>query len=340
MGFHVIECDLGGGFSIVSNQTFNQAQINIYFDNHQIGEATIVTDFVDTEFVTISKLETAFVSHKVSNNRTLGEAIVKFLIKFPNIVRKPEFRFFVAMPEVLTSLIEKKYHFEHKKTKDILVRELAILSEPIALENIIFTKMIPESMYPDVLVLLQTDAYWQAHLTQERLNLLIQSSQCLFAFRDRELVGFLRVLTDNQSFASLWDVVVKKCVRRQGIGKAMMFHIFSNPVYVSIQNWVLFTDTPEAKALYKKFGFVEETIANCQTSWHKIRLQDAHPSYMPLSIERLNTSPSKLILNSTESYSYLFATKRENLNRFWLPSDPVKCSDVTDDSHQKLEACL
>ncbi|MDI1352563.1 MAG: GNAT family N-acetyltransferase, partial [bacterium] len=104
-----------------------------------------------------------------------------------------------------------------------------------------------------ILDLLQLNTYWQNHLTLEALTMLIANSQCFLATQGETIIGFARVLSDGDNFASLWDVVVDKKYQGQGIGKNMIHHIFIHTLYNNIKKWLLFTDT--AHKLYRRFGF-------------------------------------------------------------------------------------
>ena len=54
------------------------------------------------------------------------------------------------------------------------------------------------------------------------LDKAIDNSLCFSAFRDGELVGFARVVTDRASFAWLCDVFVAEEARGGGVGKRLM----------------------------------------------------------------------------------------------------------------------
>lgn len=209
-------------------------------------------------------------------------------MKFPNLVRKPEFRFILDAPDNLKNIIYK-HHFDNGEDSnlknDILIRTKNIVPEKNANpENICFTQSINDESLPKLLDLLNKNAYWQAHLTLDRLKLLIKNSHCFFAFSDaNEIVGFSRVLTNYTSFASLWDVVVDEQYRGKGIGILLMHNIFSDKTLCNIDNWVLFTDT--AKGLYRKFGFVSEGELSDRKLVHKLRLQESNPAYMSALIQ-------------------------------------------------------
>lgn len=146
------------------------------------------------------------------------------------------------------------------KNKDIqiMTRKHKIFPEKQkAPDHITFKHSIKDDNLPELLSLLRNNAYWQAYLTLDRLKLLINNSRCFFAiYNDKKIVGFSRVLANNNSFASLWDVVVDEQYRGKNIGISLMFNVFTDEALSNIENWILFTDT--AKGFYQKFGFIDE----------------------------------------------------------------------------------
>jgi len=319
MAFQTIDCDLGDGFVITAKQEKNTFHIAIKHKDQEVGQAILVTDFVDTECITSIQLNEAHASHTFANGYSLAEAVVKFLIKFPSMVRKPEFRFVLEAPEFLKFFI-KNYHFNEKDEESLYVRNEVFLPQShTKLDGLVLTTEAKEEALPALLALLKNNAYWQSHLTLERLRLLVSSSQCVLAFKEGELLGFARVVSDKTTFASLWDVVVAVDQRGQGIGKAMMVEIFSNPTYATLKHWFLFTDT--AAGLYSQFGFVKETLVADKTPMHKLRLQSEHPLYMDETIRYSEFSPKHLALSPKQSQAYLFETKRAQLTLFWQDNE-------------------
>jgi N-acetylglutamate synthase-like GNAT family acetyltransferase len=236
-------------YSIKATTTENGTQVILMFDDKPVGHATLVTDGVDVGFVAALQIDNEHIA--------LGDAFIKFLDKFPFTARKLEFRFMLEIPENLKPIISK-HHFDQGRGTEteekILLRcekKLPIPFTPAA--GITFKQEINADHVPTLLSLLQKDTYWQNHLTLERLQLLLKNAKCFYVFRGEELVAFTRVVTDNTSFASLWDVVVAAHHRKQGIATSLMHHVFTNPNLSQIPTWVLFTDT--AKSLYEKFGF-------------------------------------------------------------------------------------
>ena len=319
--FKKIRFDLPNNYHLDAVKKEQSIVVTLCHGKKVVGKAQIVTDNVDVACITDLKIDNTHSNHLVNGRYSLGEVLLKFLIKFPTMVRKPQFRFILNVPDNLKPIVEKR-HFDRgvgsNLENTILIRKQAILPETHQiLDGITFKTTIAPNQFSSLLSLLKKNAYWQSHLTLERLYLLVNQSDCFFAISDKnEIIGFSRVLTDHVSFASLWDVVVDETHRGKGIGIHLMLQIFSNPVLSKITNWVLFTDT--AKKLYEKFGFVAEKDIPNRTLVHKLRLQDSHPNYMKQLIEIAGEGLS-IHLNENQTLEFLFGQqgKRANLPNFW-----------------------
>jgi N-acetylglutamate synthase-like GNAT family acetyltransferase len=328
--FRRVSADLGNDFNLHAIEEPTGIALKICKGHLPIGKAQLVTDNVDVSCITTIQIDDEFVNTIFNDGVTLGEIVLKFLIKFPTVVRKPEFRFILAVPDNLQSAISKR-HFDRGEDSnlknEILIRNSKLIPEKKSLPaNIVFKDSIEEKELPDLLTLLKDNAYWQAHLTLERLQLLLVKSRCFFAFADSgKVVGFSRVVTDTTSFASLWDVVVAENQRGKGIGINLMFHVFTDEKLSGINNWILFTDT--AKGLYQKFGFIPECEVPDRKLVHKLRLQDSPPSYMTELI-RATSNGQPINLNPDQIFKFLFGVegKRANLPTFWKAISPVNNS--------------
>lgn len=331
--FSQIKLDLSDDYNIIALQESNDISISIYHNQTIVGKSRIITDHVDVEFITSLAVEDEHVNTIFNQKHTLGEILIKFLIKFPTIVRKPEFRFICNVPENLKTIIEKN-HFD-RGTGTSLENEIMIRNQIIfpvqhkISEEFFFKTAIGSDEIQNLLLLLQKNACWQSHLTIDRLNLLIANSKLFFVTTTTgEIIGFSRVLTDNISFASLWDVVIDQAYRGKGLGIALMLQVFSDVVLCKIENWILFTNT--AKKLYEKFGFISESELPNRKIVHKFRLQDKHPVYMDELI-KIATDGLSVHLNRKQSLDFLFGDsgKREKLSYFWKE---VPRLDTTDKS--------
>jgi ribosomal protein S18 acetylase RimI-like enzyme len=306
--FRQIKIDLGNEYSINAIKEEIDIAVEIRKNQELIGKARMVTDNVDVSCITAIQIDDEHVNNKFNDQFTLGEIVLKLLIKFPSIVREPEFRFILDVPDNLKETISK-YHFDRGEDSDlkneILIRKDNMFPEKQkAPDNISFKQSIEDENLPVLLSLLRNNAYWQTHLTLDRLKLLINNSRCFFAISDgQEIIGFSRVLTNNNTFASLWDVVVDERYRGKGIGIGLMFKIFTDEALSNIDNWILFTDT--AKGLYQKFGFVPEGEISTRKLVHKLRLQESHPAYMSELIRAISNE-KPIHLNIDQTLNFLF----------------------------------
>lgn len=315
-----IEFELDENYKIKAEKNNNIVEVTILHNKKIIGKATLITDYIDAACITQINLLDEYINVTLNDQYLLGDAFIKFLIKFPLMARKMEFRFIANCPENLENLI-KKYHFDYSadsvfKSEIMLRKDCHKTPSAISLAtNFSFYSEILPTQLSDLVLLLQKNAYWQAHLTKERFELLTEHSDCFVALDKETPIGFARVLTDGKTFASLWDVVVDENYRNQGIGTSLMQMIFSSEKLKNIKTFILFTDT--AKWLYEKFGFILEDKYNLVA--HKFRLQDSPPLYMPELIQLLQEYTDDISLPPNKSLAFLFSEegKRAKHTQFW-----------------------
>lgn len=251
--------DLNQEYYIHAVKQETDTAIEIYKNERIVGRAFLTTDNVDVSCITSIQINDNNVNVKLNEQMTLGEAVLKFLIEFPSAITKPEFQIILDVPNNLKASTAKHYFDRSCNSNlknEILIRRDRILPKfYMKPDGIYFQEIIDDEKLPKLLTLLKANAYWQAHLTIDRLRLMVGHSKCFYALTEKgEVVGFARVLTDSRTFASLWDVVVDEPYRRKNIGITLMFNIFTNDLLKEMTNWVLLTDS--AKGLYQKFGFV------------------------------------------------------------------------------------
>lgn len=325
--FSQIKIELGDSYSIEAIQDQNDIAVTVYYSQIVVGGARLTTDNIDVNCITDITLDSEHIHRKLYQQYTLGEILLKFLIKFPTFVRKPEFRIILNAPENFEPILSK-FHFDQENTtsleQEIMLRKQIITPEPPQLpEGIEFKRSIEANIIPDLLEFLKKNAYWQSHITIERLNLLLRNSTYFFAItKHGQIIGFSRVVTNYGSFASLWDVVVDENYRGKGIGTALVLQIFTDPSLKHIPNWILFTDS--AKNLYEKFGFISKNDCSEKMYVHKLRIQESHPGYMNELIQIVeNGLPFHLDKHQTFHFLFENAGKRANLPSFWKElSDP------------------
>lgn len=314
-----ITFNLGQGYLIKAVPRKHDIEVNVLQSGQIVGSAKYVTDFVDVSCITHMEMEEKHINNSISDNETIGHAFIKFLLKFPSTVRKLEFRFILEVPDYLKRII-KHYNFTNNEENgcNVLVRRYNYLpSDEVDIPGIRFQMAVEERDFKALLLLLKVNAYWQEYLTEERLRILVRNSVCILAYKENELVGFARILTDHALFASLWDVVVSIQYQKQGVGTALMTKIFSDERFSLIKNWVIYTDT--AKGLYKKFGFVDEREIKNDALMYKLRLQETPPNYMNELIGVVQRNSFFINLNSSQSNGFLFGKegKRHYLPIFW-----------------------
>ncbi len=318
-----ISFELGQDYLIKAIQNNNEVKVTLTYQGKEIGRATLITDYIDSACVTEIELADEHIHQKIYEQHSLGDTFVKFLIKFPLMPRKLEFRFIFTVPENLIDIV-KKHNFLQSSDSEfentiMLRKHIDMLPGKISLpSNITISRNFSSDISPELLPFLSKNAYWQSHLVTERLELLVENALCFIARDGEKLVGFARVLTDRTTFGSLWDVVVDENYRNQGIATNLMHQVFSCEEINQVKNFVLFTDT--AKKLYQKFGFVGEDENEEKNNFvHKFRLQEKHPSYMIELIEVMKNNEKNIFLPPHKSLNFLFRQegKRAQHTIFW-----------------------
>lgn len=103
--------------------------------------------------------------------------------------------------------------------------------------------------------LLATETYWAKDRTLEIVSRSWENSLPFVIYRNDELCGFARVVTDYATFAWVADVFVRSEYRGQGLSKFLMQTIVEHPDLQILRRWVL--ATRDAHGLYRQFGFGE-----------------------------------------------------------------------------------
>jgi GNAT superfamily N-acetyltransferase len=100
---------------------------------------------------------------------------------------------------------------------------------------------------------LSTQAYWSMGVPRDVVERAIANSLCIGAYRERDQVGFARVVTDRATFAYLADVFVVTSARGQGIARRMVGTLLAHDDLASLRRVLLFT--ADAHPLYRGLGF-------------------------------------------------------------------------------------
>jgi GNAT superfamily N-acetyltransferase len=103
-----------------------------------------------------------------------------------------------------------------------------------------------------ILALLQA-THWGQGLTQPVLERALAHSVCFGMYREAELVGFGRVVTDLATYGYLTDVVIAPEHRGQGLGAWLTQCILKHPELQGFRRLALLTR--DAERLYARAGF-------------------------------------------------------------------------------------
>ena len=99
------------------------------------------------------------------------------------------------------------------------------------------------------------NTYWAKDIPFTVLQHSIQNSLVFGLYKDKQQIGFGRVITDYSTFAYIADVFVLESFRGEGLGKWLIETIISYPELQGLRRWLLVTK--DAHKLYQKVGFNE-----------------------------------------------------------------------------------
>lgn len=99
------------------------------------------------------------------------------------------------------------------------------------------------------------ESYWANGRTRAMIERSIAHSLAFGIYKDRQQVGFCRVVTDYATFAWLCDVFVLEPFRGLGLSKWMMEIVTLHPELQGVRRWML--GTKDAQELYRQYGFTE-----------------------------------------------------------------------------------
>jgi|SRR6187399_2347993 GNAT superfamily N-acetyltransferase len=96
-------------------------------------------------------------------------------------------------------------------------------------------------------------SYWSPGIEREVLERAFAGSHCLGAYREGQLVGFARAITDHATFAWIADVWVEEAERGKGVGRRMVQWFIEHPRFKGIRRIAL--TTADAHEVYAALGF-------------------------------------------------------------------------------------
>ncbi|WP_373048691.1 GNAT family N-acetyltransferase [Vulgatibacter sp.] len=109
----------------------------------------------------------------------------------------------------------------------------------------------------DLVQLFARGANWKMPLAQDDWrDLLRHSPLVVTAWKDEQLVGFARLLTDFVRYANFYDVVVDPSFQRQGIGSQLVQRLLDHPRVARVRT--VWLGTAEGHGFYERFGFVRD----------------------------------------------------------------------------------
>jgi len=98
------------------------------------------------------------------------------------------------------------------------------------------------------------ESTWAKGISLEVVSRSIEHSVCIGAYKNKQQIGFSRIISDHATFANLVDVIVWPEHRGQGISKLLMDAVLSHSSIRNVRRFTLATSN--AHGLYKKFGFL------------------------------------------------------------------------------------
>ncbi|VAW66783.1 hypothetical protein MNBD_GAMMA11-584 [hydrothermal vent metagenome] len=106
---------------------------------------------------------------------------------------------------------------------------------------------------------LYLNEWWTKERTLKDTIKCVRGSQVCIGIVDENnnLIGFVRVITDFIFKALVFDLIINKNKRNQGIGKKLMKEMLHHKKLSEVKHFELYC-LPELKSLYKQFGFSDD----------------------------------------------------------------------------------
>jgi len=102
---------------------------------------------------------------------------------------------------------------------------------------------------------LSEQSYWAKGIPLHTVKRSIENAICFGVYKDAQMVGFARVITDCATFGYLADVFIDETCRGQGLSKWLMEVILTHPDLQGLRRFML--ATRDAHGLYRQFNFTE-----------------------------------------------------------------------------------
>ncbi len=119
--------------------------------------------------------------------------------------------------------------------------------------NIIYKLSKPQI---DDLCNLYQKEWWTKDRKKDDIDIMLENSDIIVGIEDSDhhLIGFARVLTDFVYKAMIFDVIVDKKYRDNGLGKILIENILNNKQLSKVKHFELYC-LDEMKNFYNRFGF-------------------------------------------------------------------------------------
>jgi GNAT superfamily N-acetyltransferase len=96
-------------------------------------------------------------------------------------------------------------------------------------------------------------SYWAAGRPIDVVQRSLANSLCFGLYKQRQQIGFARVVTDRATFAWICDVFILEAYRGHGLGKWLMDAVVAHPALRTVKRLLL--ATRDAHGLYLRQGF-------------------------------------------------------------------------------------
>jgi GNAT superfamily N-acetyltransferase len=105
----------------------------------------------------------------------------------------------------------------------------------------------------DAALILLRATHWGGGMSRDTLTRAIANSVCFGVYRDTELIGLGRVVTDLATYAYWTDVVIAQSHRGRGVGRWLSDCMLAHPELQTLRRVALLTR--DAASLYGQIGF-------------------------------------------------------------------------------------
>lgn len=113
---------------------------------------------------------------------------------------------------------------------------------------------------------LSEQSYWAAGIPLTTVQKSVEGSLCFGVFKEEQMIGFARVITDKATFGYLADVFIDEAYRGRGLSKWLMEVIIQHPDLQGLRRLLL--ATRDAHGLYRRFGFTDLTYPELYMQIH------------------------------------------------------------------------